>query len=123
MIENEAVGMKRVEHQTVGLEKENMNMKSRADLLREKKESYNEDLALCKKQMDEMVEKEEYLVIEMKDLEEEVPSWRLRWLLWRMQARHSNFPIRGIGYRPKHGEAAAYRYRIKGSISSECFFA
>ena len=84
MIENEAVGMKRVEHQTVGLEKENMNMKSRADLLREKKESYNEDLALCKKQMDEMVEKEEYLVIEMKDLEEEVPSWRLRWLLWRV---------------------------------------
>ena len=66
------------------LEKENMNMKSRADLLREK-ESYNKDLALCKKQMDEMVEKEEYLVIEMKDLEEEVPSWRLRWLLWRMQ--------------------------------------
>ena len=47
MIENEAVGMKRVEHQTVGLEKENMNMKSRADLLREKEESYNEDLALC----------------------------------------------------------------------------
>ena len=84
MIENEAVGMKRVEHQTVGLEKENMNMKSRANLLREKKESYNEDLALCKKQMDEMVEKEEYLVIEMKDLEEEVPSWRLRWLLWRV---------------------------------------
>jgi septal ring factor EnvC (AmiA/AmiB activator) len=34
-------------------------------------ESYNEDLALCKKQMDKMVEKEEHFVIEMKDLEEE----------------------------------------------------
>ena len=31
MIENEAVGMKRVEQQTVGLVKEKMNMKSRAD--------------------------------------------------------------------------------------------
>ena len=53
MIENEAVAMKRVEQQKVGLEKENMNMKSRAS---EEKESYNVDLALCKKQMDEMVE-------------------------------------------------------------------
>jgi hypothetical protein len=53
MIENEAVAIKRVEQQKVGLEKENMNMKSRAS---EEKESYNVDLALCKKQMDEMVE-------------------------------------------------------------------
>ena len=36
MIENEAVGMKRVEQQTVGLVKEKMNMKSRADLLSDK---------------------------------------------------------------------------------------
>jgi chromosome segregation ATPase len=55
----------------VGLEKENMNMKSRADLLREKEGSYNEDLAFCKNQMDEMVEKEKLLMIQLKGLEEE----------------------------------------------------
>ena len=71
MIENEVVVMKRVEQRKVGLEKENVNMKSRADLLREKEESYNEDLAFCKNQEDDMVEKEEQLVIQLKDLEEE----------------------------------------------------
>ena len=71
MIENEVVVMKRVEQWKVGLEKENVNMKSRADLLREKEESYNEDLAFCKNQEDDMVEKEEQLVIQLKDLEEE----------------------------------------------------
>ena len=71
MIENEVVVMKRVEQWKVGLEKENLNMKSRADLLREKEESYNEDLAFCKNQEDDMVEKEEQLVIQLKDLEEE----------------------------------------------------
>ena len=71
MIESEVVVMKRVEQQKVGLEKENMNMKSRADLLGEKKESYNVDLAFCKSQMDEMVEKEEQLVIQLKGLDEE----------------------------------------------------
>ena len=46
--ENEVVVMKRVEQQNVGLENENMNKKSRADLLRMKEESNNEDLAFCK---------------------------------------------------------------------------
>ena len=36
-----------------------------------KEESYNEDLAFCKNQMDEMVEKEAQLVIQIKGLEEE----------------------------------------------------
>ena len=64
MIENEVVVMKRVEQQKVGLEKENMNMKSRADLLWE-------DFAFCKNQMVELVEKEDQLVIQMKGLDEE----------------------------------------------------
>ena len=71
MIENEVVVMKRVEQQKVGLEKENMNMKSRADLLWEKEESYNKDFAFCKNQMVELVEKEDQLVIQMKGLNEE----------------------------------------------------
>jgi hypothetical protein len=43
------MAMKRVDQQKVGLLKENMNMKSLTDLLREKKNSYNKDLTFCKK--------------------------------------------------------------------------
>ena len=46
-------------------------MKSRADLFREKEESYNKDFAFCKNQMGELVEKEDQLVIQMKGLDEE----------------------------------------------------
>ena len=49
MVENEVMAMKRVDQQKVGLLKENMNMRIRTDLLREKKNSYNKDLAICKK--------------------------------------------------------------------------
>ena len=71
MIETEVVANRRVEQQRVGLEKENMNMKSRAELLREKEESYSEDLDAFNRKMDEMAVKEQEILAKLNNLEKE----------------------------------------------------
>ena len=71
LVEGEVVTMRRVQQQKVGLEKENMNMKSRAEMLEEKEESYREDLDMCRRHMDEMAVKEVELINQWKELEDE----------------------------------------------------
>jgi len=71
ILETEVVATRRVEQQKIGLEKENKNMKSRAELLIEKEASYCEDLAMYRKQLEDMLLKEKDAAKKLKALEKE----------------------------------------------------
>jgi len=71
LLETEVVATRRVEQQKIGLEKENKNMKSRAELLIEKEASYCEDLIIYKKQLEEITSTEKNAVEKLKALEKD----------------------------------------------------